>query len=73
MQFAFRSKSVSGSSNAFLSAGRFLRRRFLLPVLIRESPEIQKLFGRAFSAGAARRMRIRGPIRPKIVRGIVRA
>lgn len=56
-----------------VTAGRFIRRRFLLPVLVRESGEIQKLFARFFSAGAARRLRIRGPIRPKIVRGIVRA
>lgn len=55
-----------------VTAGRFIRRRFLLPVLIREAPEIQKLFGRVWSAGAARRMRIRGPVRPKIGRGIVR-
>lgn len=56
-----------------VTAGRFIRRRFLMPVLVREAGEIQRLFARAFSAGAARRLRIRGPIRPNIVRGIVRA
>jgi hypothetical protein len=47
-EFGFRS-APSGE-------GPFLRRRFLLPVLIRERPFIIRLFAKEFSAGMARKL-----------------